>query len=226
MDLLLFDIDGTLLRTRGAGREALDVAFLRVMGWPDATAGISLAGATDGGIVRGVAARFGVTWDIAVPPPFDVGAIRRVYLEALAGRLREPGRVAACPGVHALVASLAGRAHLSLLTGNWRAGAALKLGAIGLAEGWIAGAFGDDHTDRNCLVPFAVDRARAAGIAFRRVIVIGDTPADVACARAGGAYAVAVETGFSTPAELAGARPDLLLPDLDRGRAWIEALVA
>ncbi|MES2638225.1 MAG: haloacid dehalogenase-like hydrolase [Myxococcota bacterium] len=225
MDLLLFDIDGTLLRTRGAGREALDDAFLRVLGWPDAMAGISLAGATDGGIMRGVAARFGVPWDGVSSPPFDLDAVRAAYLEALVVRLAQPDRVALCPGVRELLDALEGRAHLALLTGNWRAGAALKLGAVGLWGRWIDGAFGDDHTDRNCLVPVARARAEAAGIQYRRVIVIGDTPADVACARAGGAVAVAVETGFATTEELAASRPDLLLPDLARGRAWIEALV-
>jgi len=226
VDLLLFDIDGTLLRTRGAGREALDEAFARVLGWPDATAGISLAGATDGGIVRGVAARFGVAWDGVSPPPFDLDAVRSAYLGALQERLGHPDRVALCPGVRALVDALAGRAHLALLTGNWRAGAALKLGAVGLWGGWHDGAYGDDHADRNCLVPVARARAEAAGLRFRRVIVIGDTPADIACARAGGALVVAVETGFASGEELAAARPDLLLPDLERGRAWFEAFVS
>ncbi len=225
MDLLLFDIDGTLLRTRGAGRDALDEAFRRVCGWDGATAGISLAGATDGGIVASVAARFGRAWRDD-DPPFDVGAVREAYLEALARRLAEPGRVEVCAGVHALLRGLAGRAHLALLTGNWRAGAALKLRAAGLDLPWIDGAFGDDAADRNCLVPIARARADAAGLGYRHLVVIGDTPADVACARAGGAVAVVVETGFASRDELAAARPDLVLPDLARGRAWFEALIA
>lgn len=225
MDLLLFDIDGTLLRTRGAGRDALDEAFRTVLGWEDATAGISLAGATDGGIVAGVAARFGVRWSEG-PPPFDVDAVRTAYLAALARRLAEPGRVERCPGAREILDALDGRAHLALLTGNWRAGAALKLGAAGLDIPWIDGAFGDDHADRNCLVPVARARADAAGIRYRRVVVIGDTPADIACARAGGAVAVAVETGFASREDLARAGADLVLPDLARGRAWLEALVA
>lgn len=224
MDLLLFDIDGTLLRTQGAGREALDEAFLSVCGWADATAGVSFAGATDGGILRGVAARFGAEWrgDVA---PFDTEALRAHYVAVLAERLKTPGRVEVCPGVQALLAALEGRAHLALLTGNWRAGAALKLRAAGLDRPWLDGAFGDDAVDRNLLVPVARARAAAAGLRYRRVVVIGDTPADVACARAGGAVAVAVETGFAPRGALEAARPDLLLPDLARGRAWFEALV-
>lgn len=221
MDLLLFDIDGTLLRTRGAGRDALDVAFSEVHGWEGATQGVSLAGATDGGIVRDVAARFGHPAELV-----DVDAVRARYLAALAPRLREPGRSQACPGVAELLERLRGRAHLGLLTGNWRAGAFLKLGAIGLEEGWIDGAYGEDAVDRDALVPVARARATAAGVSYRRVVVIGDTPADVSCARAGGAIAVAVETGFASPGDLAASRPDLVLPDLARGAAWLLALVS
>lgn len=223
MDLLLFDIDGTLLRTQGAGRQALDEAFLAVHGWADATAGVSLAGATDGGILAAVSARFG---------PVDEAAVRTRYLTRLAERVVEPGRATACPGVHAVLERLAGRAHCGILTGNWRAGAAVKLRAVGLerpATGptpWFEGAYGDDSADRDALVPMARRRAEEAGLSFDRVVVIGDTPADVRCARAGGAIAVAVETGFATREELRAAAPDLLLSDLDRGAAWLLALVA
>jgi phosphoglycolate phosphatase-like HAD superfamily hydrolase len=226
VDLLLFDIDGTLLRTRGAGREALDVAFREVCGWEQATAGISLAGSTDGGILAGVAARFGALDPATGGHRIDVDAVRAVYLRELRRRLAEPDRVEVCPGVHALLARIEGRAHLGLLTGNWRAGAALKLAAAALDRPWVDGAYGDDAADRNLLVPIARARATAAGLRFRRVVVIGDTPADVACARAGGAVAVAVETGFATRGELTAARPDLLLPDLARGSDWFAALVA
>ena len=221
MDLLLFDIDGTLLKSKGAGREALEEAFMAVHGWPDAMVGVSLAGATDGGIVRDVAARFGVTSDHV-----DVERVRAVYLAGLSARLAEPGRAWPCPGVEQLLRRLRTRAHLAILTGNWREGARRKLDAVGLGGGWGEGAYGDDAVNRDELVPFAVGRARAAGLEFDRVIVVGDTPADVSCARAGGALAVAVETGFATSQELADTRPDLLLPDLDRGGPWLEALVS
>ncbi len=226
LDLVLFDIDGTLLRTRSAGREALDEAFRLVNGWEGATEGVPIAGGTDGGIVRGVAARFGVAWPDSEPPPFDLGAVQRAYLTALERRLSVAGRAELCAGVRAVLSALEGRAHVGLLTGNWQVGAALKLAAVGIAHPWVVGAYGDDAVLRDALVPIARQRAAANGLAFRRVIVIGDTPADVACARAGGAIAVAVETGFATPRELAEARPDMLLPDLDRGRAWLLALLA
>jgi phosphoglycolate phosphatase-like HAD superfamily hydrolase len=226
MDLVLFDIDGTLLRTRGAGREALDEAFRIVLGWHEATEGVPIAGGTDGGIVRGVAARFGVRWAHGEPPPFDIAAVQRTYLAALARRLGDPGRVALCPGVREVLRALDGRAHVGLLTGNWRVGAALKLGAVGIdLDRFGIGAFGDDAVDRDGLVPIARARAVDAGVPHRRIIVVGDTAADVSCARAGGAVAVAVETGFASPGELAKAAPDLLLPDLARGLGWLLALV-
>lgn len=217
-DLVCFDIDGTLLRTRGAGREALDEAFLRVMGWERATEGVPIAGSTDSAIVRDVVARFGASG-------VDHAAVRAAYLEGLARRVAEPGRVEACPGVHAAVAAVAERAHVTLLTGNWREGADLKLGAVGLGGAFAFGAFGDDAADRNALVPVACARAAERGLRWRRVVVIGDTPADVACARAGGAVAVAVETGFCAPDVLAASRPDVQVPDLERGLGWLLALL-
>jgi phosphoglycolate phosphatase-like HAD superfamily hydrolase len=226
--LFLFDIDGTILRTRGAGREALDEAFHRVCGWHDATRDVPIGGSTDGAIVRGVAARFGHAWPDGAPAPFDLPAVQETYLTALRRRLSESGRLEVLPGVVALVDALADlgpeRAHLGLLTGNWVAGAEVKLGAAGLWGRFRLGAYGDDAVDRNALVPVACARARAAGLTWGRVVVLGDTPADVACARAGGAVAVVVETGMSTPAELAETAPDLQVRDFAEGGAWVRAL--
>jgi phosphoglycolate phosphatase-like HAD superfamily hydrolase len=217
-DLVCFDIDGTLLRTRGAGREALDEAFRRVMGWERATDGVAIAGSTDSAIVRDVVARFGAEG-------FDAAAVRAAYLEGLARRVGEGGRVEACLGVHAAIQAVSARAHVCLLTGNWREGADLKLGAVGLGGVFTFGAFGDDAAHRDGLVPVACARAAERGLNWRRVVVIGDTPADVQCARAAGAVAVAVETGFAAPEVLAAARPDLQLPDLSRGLGWLLALL-
>ncbi|MFZ5482527.1 MAG: HAD family hydrolase [Myxococcota bacterium] len=221
MDLVLFDIDGTLLRTRAAGRESLDEAFLAVAGWEDATHGVHIAGSTDAAIVRDVCERFGET-----TPPFDVEALRHAYYAGLARRLAEVGRAERCPGVEPVLDWLAGRAHVALLTGNWATGASLKLGAVGLGGRFAFGAFGDDAVDRDALVPVARRRAAERGLPVERVVVVGDTPADVACARAGGAVAVAVETGFASPEELANAGPDLQLSDLARAGGWFRALFA
>lgn len=207
MPLLLLDIDGTLLRTQGAGREALDRAFLAVHGWSGATAGVDLAGATDGWILEQVGRRFGAE--------IDLHAVRDHYLGELERLLREPARVAPCEGVTTALDTLQGRAELALLTGNWRGGAARKLAAAGLPDFGLRGAFGDDAVSRNALVPIA--RARLGDWPAHDVVVVGDTPADIACARAGGARVIVVETGFASPDALRAASPDLQVPDLGRG---------
>lgn len=204
-DLILFDIDGTLLRTEGAGRASLDAAFFRLCGWNGVMEGIDLAGATDGWILQQVRQRWGA---------FPEAHLQTLYLEELGARIT--GRASALPGAHRAVAALAEQAQVGLLTGNWREGARIKLSAIDL---WWEGpsAFGDDAVDRNLLVPVARQRAQAAGHPVRRVVVIGDTPKDVECARAGNAIAVAVKTGFATEASLEQSRPDLMLADLEQG---------
>jgi phosphoglycolate phosphatase-like HAD superfamily hydrolase len=220
LPLVAFDIDGTLLRTRGAGRQALDEAFQVHFGWRDATEGVNVAGATDEVICRDVAARFGAPWTAE-----DTAAVRATYLEALDRRLGEPDRTDVLPGVTTLLDALAGRAHVALLTGNWFAGAERKLRAAGLVDRFAFGAFAEDAVDRNGLVPVVRARAEDRGLDVAGVIVIGDTVNDVACARAGGAAVVVVETGFCTPDALAEAAPDLQVHDLERGAAWVLALV-
>ena len=139
-----------------------------------------------------------------------VGHLRRI----LAAR---PGRAKLLPGLPQALAQTAPIAVNALLTGNWRAGAEAKLGAVGLWEQFRFGAFADDAADRNALVPIARRRAQDHGVTPGRVIVIGDTPHDVACARAGGAVAVAVCTGWSSREELQACGPDLLIEDLTSG---------
>lgn len=220
--LVLFDIDGTLLRTRGAGREALDEAFDAVCGWRAATEGVYVAGSTDERILRDVAALRGEVWDEARTP-----ALRTAYLAGLARRVVMPARSELCPGVVETLAALRERPHVevALLTGNWEAGAVIKLAAVGLGDTFAWGAYADDAVERDALVPIARARAAARGRPADRILVIGDTPADVRCARAGDALAVAVETGFATHEAIAAERPDLQVRDLARGLPWLLALV-
>lgn len=220
LPLVLFDIDGTLLRTRGAGRVALDEAFAELHGWNDATEGVHIAGATDDVICQDVAARFGLKWAPAQTP-----ALRARYLSALARLLEDPSRTERLPGIFALLDALAGHAHVALLTGNWAPGAAVKLAAAGLGETFSWGVYSEDAPNRDGLVPAARERAAALGLPVGEVVVIGDTAADVRCARAGGARVVAVETGFATPEVLAAAGPDLQVSDFSAGHGWILALV-
>lgn len=219
--LILWDIDGTLLSTGGAGRAALDEAFEALHGVPEAFAAVDFGGRTDFGIVRQAFRLHGL------PHPADGGeALLRAYLPRLRERLRT-GRSRICvhPGVHAALDAAQERAVNGLLTGNWAEGARHKLEAVGLWDRFAFGAFGDDAEDRNRLVPVALRRARERGLHPERVVVVGDTPHDVACARAGGALAVAVATGWSSREELVAAEPDLLLDDLEAGREALLALL-
>jgi phosphoglycolate phosphatase len=220
LPLVAFDIDGTLLRTRGAGRQALDEAFLALFGWAAATEGVNVAGATDEVICRDVAARFGAPWS-----PAATAMLVEAYLPGLDRRLAEPDRTEVLPGVEALLGRLHGRAHVGLLTGNWAVSAERKLAAAGLWGCFRFGAYAEDALDRNGLVPVVVQRASAAGLELSGVIVVGDTTHDVACARAGGAAVVAVETGFCAATALASAGPDLQVADLRVGAPWVLALV-
>lgn len=219
--LILWDIDGTLLSTGGAGRAALDEAFEALHGVPEAFSAVEFGGRTDFGIVRQAYRLHGL------PHPEDGGAaLLRAYLPRLRERLRL-GRARICvhPGVHQVLDAAQERAINGLLTGNWAEGARHKLEAVGLWERFAFGAFGDDAEDRNRLVPVALRRARERGLDPQRVVVVGDTPHDVACARAGGAVAVAVATGWSSREELVDAEPDLLLDDLETGREALLALL-
>lgn len=227
MRLLLFDIDGTLVHTSGAGRRAIDAALLELFGWTEPTAGIHFGGMTDALIVREVFERRG---ESAARAASEMPRIVPAYLRHLEGELeRGRGGCRSLPGTAALVAALGARTAecvVALLTGNVEGGARRKLAACGLAwEAFRCGAFGDEGPRRVDLFPVATARAHACtGRAFdpREAVVIGDTPADIEVARAHGALAIAVATGASTKEELAAHGPDLLLESL----ADVEAVVS
>lgn len=219
MKLLLFDIDGTLLETGGIGRRAVEAALSELAGRPISTEGLSFSGKTDPQILREVLALNGAEADLLNGRFAEVVAA----YQAMLPRLLTASMVRALPGAAALVERLAAEeaVQLALLTGNLREMAYLKLGAIGLGGHFPFGAFGCDSEDRNALPAVAVERALAhAGRAFAPadVLVIGDTPRDIACARAHGARAVAVATGRFARAELAEHAPDALLDSLEEWR--------
>ena len=215
--LVLFDIDGTLVLTGGAGMRAMGRAFLELMGAGDAMRDVPLAGRTDLAIIRDAAARVAPGF---TPDTTWVARFRDLYLTALAEELRvdAPGRCV-LPGVDEAIGALADRedVHVALLTGNFREGAQAKLSYFSLWEAFPFGAFGDETVDRNVLLPIALDHAADRGIgplAPRDVVVIGDTPYDVACALNGGAVAVGVTTGPYDRAALEHAGADIVLDDL------------
>jgi phosphoglycolate phosphatase-like HAD superfamily hydrolase len=218
MTLVLFDIDGTLVLTGGAGVRAMDRTFARLYGTAGALDGIALAGRTDRVIVQEALAR------LAPATTLDeswLTRFRQVYcdflVEEMANGARAGGRV--LPGIASLLEALGRRADIAvaLLTGNFAQAARIKLEHFNLWDHFPWGAFGDDHVDRNALMHVALATARArleTDVAADRVFVIGDTPHDVACARAGAARAIAVATGFSTIDELRDTGADVVFEDL------------
>jgi phosphoglycolate phosphatase-like HAD superfamily hydrolase len=211
--LLLFDIDGTLITSGGAGEAALKDAMRSRFGVEEDLAGIILAGATDARIARELLEKHG----IAVSPE-NVAALLDAYLGHLSDRIgRHDGKL--LPGIVPLLNVLSQRedAVLALLTGNVSRGAEIKLTHYGVWDFFEFGAFADDHHDRNELGKFA--RARALerhGEEFppARIYVIGDTPKDIECGRAIGACTVAIATGHYSAAELKDHSPDFLFEDL------------
>lgn len=209
--LVLFDVDQTLVETARAGRDALDETFAELFGVTGAFRDAPLAGRTDRGILLAGLARH----RIAPGDPRVAGFFPR-YLERLELNLADrAGRLRVLPGVEPLLDRLAAAGHrLGLLTGNIRAGARLKLERLGLARRFPdGGAFGDEEARREPLLPRALAALGWTG-GPARVLVVGDTPGDIACARAGGARAAAVATGPYSRAELAAHRPDLALDSL------------
>ncbi|MEP6689920.1 MAG: haloacid dehalogenase-like hydrolase [Gemmatimonadaceae bacterium] len=228
MRLVLFDIDGTMLWTDGAGRRAMEGALTDAFG----TAGAPdyrYDGKTDMQIVRDLMANEGRSSDeidAAMP------ALLRGYLRRLERELQSGKRVVhVYDGVVDLIDAV--EAHdemmLGLLTGNLREGAALKLRAAGIdPDRFLVGAFGSDHHDRPELPAIAQGRARdvlGRDVGGDRVIVIGDTPADIACGRAIGARAIGVATGRYSVSDLAAHEPYAVFASLADTGAVLRAIV-
>ena len=227
--LLLFDVDGTLMDADGAGRAALRRAMLRVYGRTGPIDGYDFHGKTDPAIVRELLRSDGYTdaqVDDRLAPLWDHYC---TGLDEELGARRE--RLQAFPGVRALLAHVRAEPRFTpgLVTGNVEGGAWRKLRACRLDEPFSFGAFGSDSEDRNDLPGLAIQRAAGAtGIEFEpeEVVVIGDTPADIRCARASGTRALAVATGGFSGRQLASFEPDYLfdeLTDLDEVIAAISA---
>jgi phosphoglycolate phosphatase-like HAD superfamily hydrolase len=216
MKLLLFDVDGTLLTASGAGRRALEQAMREVYGTAGPIDAYDFRGGTDPQIIRDLLGGAGVS-EAAIAA--GEATVYRRY-EALLEREIGDGRsVTVYPGVRDLVQTLAAREDVlvGLLTGNIEAGARIKLRPTGLWPHFRLGAYGSDHADRTCLPPVAAERAeKLVGRAFggADTVIIGDTPRDIGCARAFGAKAIAVATGWHTVQDLTAYRPDHVLTDL------------
>ena len=224
--LVLFDIDGTLVLTGGAGIRAMNRAGESVLGLANLLDGVAVAGRTDWIILHDALKNAGHDLDEDL---FE--RMRDAHHEFLREEILQPGDGVkdVMPGIRNLLPLLQSRqgVALGLLTGNFEEAARIKLGHFDLWNYFRCGAFGDDAADRNALVPFAVDRARAGGLGafdYADVVVIGDTPSDVACANAVGAVPVAVATGTYSVDVLRSTGAPFVLEDLSDTEGFMKMI--
>ena len=218
--VFLFDIDGTLVTTGGAGRRAMQRGFSSLHGHPEALA-FPLDGLTDRLIVRRGLISVGVE-----PTPAAIDAVLAAYVQVLHEEIgnvpEERYRVHA--GMREAVR--AGRergAAVGLGTGNVREGARLKLGRVGLFEHFDFGGYGCDAEDRAEVIRIGAERGASAlgrTLSECRVVVIGDTPKDVAAAQAIGAECVGVATGSYSVDALLACGATAAFSDLTAEGAW------
>lgn len=225
MKACLFDIDGTLIQTASAGQFAFEEAFEAAFGVAQLSKDVPFAGRSDRGITADLFAIHGID-----NTPTNWEHFRTTYVGLIAKHVAaRDGRV--LPGVVELIERIEalGNVQLGLLTGNIEAAAEAKLTHYGLWDRFAFGGFGDDHPDRNDIAATAAAKARERhGRLTRqeRIVVIGDTPNDVRCARSIGAFAVAVPTGHTPAIALAAANPDLLIPTLEDNEGILSFLAA
>ncbi|MBM3882643.1 MAG: hypothetical protein FJ387_23460 [Verrucomicrobia bacterium] len=212
--LALFDIDGTLIRTGGAGVRAFERTCATEFHIENGTGHMKFAGRTDTSLVR----EFFTSHRLEpTQANFDRFFARYVFL--LEHYLPQ-GKGGACRGVRTFIGALKALPQpplIGLLTGNIRLGAEIKLRHYQLWEHFVLGAFGDDHEDRDQLARVARHRGSqwlGRSLAGPEVLVVGDTPHDIRCGRAIGARVLAVGTGGATRDQLVHHRPDWLVEDL------------
>lgn len=224
--LLLFDIDGTLMLSGGAGGDAMRSVATKLFGETFTFDGIEFGGNLDPLIFAEAAQRCRLDDD------HDVchDRFRTAYVGELATRLLDPVCVTVMPGIHELLAQLRAMEHvvLGLLSGNYSEAAPLKLTAARIDHGMFrVTAFGDEAPARHDLVELAMRRYKrmlGEDVDPRRVLVIGDTPRDVAAARAHGCLSIAVATGGHTVDELLACGADVALDDLSDPRPLMDLL--
>jgi len=209
--LILFDIDGTLIETGGAGTRALNKAFYELFGIREAFKGISMAGKTDIQIMKEGLGTHGLSKENN-----NLVKVVEMYLHFLEKEIENPHRRIK-PGIKEILDSLREmEMPLGLLTGNLEKGAKIKLSPFGLHEYFLTGAFGSDHEDRDMLLPIAIQKFSKMGFNFspRECVVIGDTPLDVRCAKIHGACCIAVATGPYSKEHLLATEADIVLNSL------------
>jgi phosphoglycolate phosphatase-like HAD superfamily hydrolase len=217
--LYLFDIDGTLLSSGGAGGAAMREAFRRLYGVDDGFVNVEFSGRSDLAIISDALTAHGVTED---EMPEAMRRFKRVYYKCLPPMMIErKGHV--LPGVNQLLEDLSGEDGYTLMlgTGNFRHSAGIKLRHFGIDQYFRGGGFGDRTGHRPTLVGNGIKAANRVAGKHATVFVIGDTVHDVTAAKANDAVAVAVATGQATRSELEDAGADIVLDTLEQAMKHI-----
>ncbi len=226
--IILFDVDQTLLNSGGAGSLAMGRAFHQLYGIEDGFRRVEFSGRTDWGILRNAMQQHGLGGSADEDFREEMRRFQETYLRLLEPALREVESGRVMPGVAELLEALAGRegVRLGLGTGNFRPAAFLKLRHFGL-DGYLSeGGFGDDAEDRGELIGIAIERVGGGErVDSRSIWVIGDTPLDIAAAQANGARSLGVATGKDSVDELLAAGADVALADLRDTEAVLAALL-
>lgn len=225
MICLLFDLDGTLVLTGGAGMRAFDKAYKKVFHLEGDISGVSPAGKTDRAILLEVCRMIANR----EPTPEEEEEVFRQYLGYLREEIKASTKFRILPGVKPLLEALSRNRQclLGLGTGNLKEGARIKLIHAGFWQYFTFGGFGCDATDRTQLLTTALQRGTGMlpdDEAFEAVYVIGDTPLDVHAGKAIGARTLGVATGPYSLADLEAAGADYLYPDLSDNEAVLSDL--
>ncbi|HEX5399154.1 MAG TPA: HAD family hydrolase [Verrucomicrobiae bacterium] len=218
--LVLFDVDGTLVHTGGAGRNAFARTFAAAFNAYDGIHKVYFGGRTDISLARELFCIHGIT-----PSPENFQKFFDHYTFCLDHVMQKAGG-GACHGVLEFISELGKQPKppmLGLLTGNIRLGAEIKLRRYGLWDHFETGGFADDGEDRNHIAAAALERGRrllGANLAGEEVLVVGDTLHDIRCGRHIGARVLAVATGGAKLEELRQHKPDWAVEDLTRANVW------
>ena len=225
MDILLFDIDGTLTRSYGAGRRAFDKVFARLYQLKEASEGLEFAGKTDPLIIREI---FRKCLD-ADPTENEMTRVKKAYLAVIENDVRTTAPYKAIDGILELLNILAKLPHilLGLATGNFRESAFLKLESAGLRKFFTFGGFGSDSAIRAELTRVGIDRGKKlipAGRTFEKAYVIGDTPQDVDAGKKSGAVTIAMMTGTTRQEDFMKHKPDHILSGYHPAQPFLQII--